>query len=426
MNRRAPLAGLLVASTLSLLGSRMTMIALPWLVLVTTGSAAKTGLVGAAELVPYVLACALGGPVIDKVGGRRISVVADLLSLFVIGAIPLLHGSGRLGLPLLTLLVAVAGLLRGFGDTAKRGAMFPQAVAKSGVEMTRAATLVDGTSRAAGLIGGILAGPLIVWLGDAAEVLLLDAISFGVCAVIVGLLVRVPGKADRAAEPYGVALRGGLAYLRGDRLVLGLILMLFVTNMLDQGFSAVLVPLWARDIFGTPAGIGLVGGSFGLGAVLGNIAFSFLAPKLPRWALFAVGFLIAGAPRYFFLAFGAPGWAIVVLGLVDGLAIAAVNPILSAVMYERVPEHLQARTGAGVGRRVRRDAARRPHGGLARRVRHGTRAGGVRPDLPRGDDRPVHREVLAGDGPPARPRDRTGRVVGARHRLNAGQPEANS
>ncbi|NUO59122.1 MAG: MFS transporter [Hamadaea sp.] len=351
MNRRAPLAGLLVASTLSLLGSRMTMIALPWLVLVTTGSAAKTGLVGAAELVPYVLACALGGPVIDKVGGRRISVVADLLSLFVIGAIPLLHGSGRLGLPLLTLLVAVAGLLRGFGDTAKRGAMFPQAVAKSGVEMTRAATLVDGTSRAAGLIGGILAGPLIVWLGDAAEVLLLDAISFGVCAVIVGLLVRVPGKADRAAEPYGVALRGGLAYLRGDRLVLGLILMLFVTNMLDQGFSAVLVPLWARDIFGTPAGIGLVGGSFGLGAVLGNIAFSFLAPKLPRWALFAVGFLIAGAPRYFFLAFGAPGWAIVVLGLVDGLAIAAVNPILSAVMYERVPEHLQARV-QGLGSAV--------------------------------------------------------------------------
>ncbi|NUP78756.1 MAG: MFS transporter, partial [Nonomuraea sp.] len=236
MNRRAPLAGLLLASTLSLLGSRMTMIALPWLVLVSTGSAAKTGLVGAAELVPYVLACALGGPVIDKIGGRRISVVADLLSLVVVGAIPLLHRSGGLGLPVLMVLVAVAGLLRGFGDTAKRGAMFPQVVAKSGVEMTRAATLVDGTSRAAGLIGGILAGPLIVWFGDAADVLLLDAVSFGLCALLVGLLVRVPGKADRAAEPYGVALRGGLAYLRGDRLVLGLILMLFVTNMLDQGF----------------------------------------------------------------------------------------------------------------------------------------------------------------------------------------------
>jgi len=354
MNRRIPLAGLLVASSLSLLGSRMTMVALPWLVLVTTGSAAKTGMIGAAELVPYVLACALGAPVIDRVGGRRISVVADVLSLIVIGAIPLLHSGGHLGLPALAGLVAVAGLLRGFGDTAKRGAMFPQVVAESGVEMTRAASLVDGFSRAAGLIGGILAGPLIVWLGDAAKVLLLDAASFGLCALLIGLLVRVPGKArheSKEAEPYHVALRGGLAYLRGDRLVLGLILMLTVTNMMDQGFSAVLVPLWARDIFGTPIGIGLVGGSFGVGAVLGNIAFTFLAPRLPRWALFSVGFLIAGAPRYFFLAFGAPGWAIVVLGLVDGLAIAAVNPILSAVMYERVPEHLQARV-QGLGSAV--------------------------------------------------------------------------
>jgi MFS family permease len=177
-------------------------------------------------------------------------------------------------------------------------------------------------------------------------VLLIDAASFGVCAVLIALLVRVPGKSvkdDGEPEAYHAALRAGLAFLRGDRLVLGLMAMLFVTNMLDQGFSAVLVPLWARDIFGSPVGIGLVGGSFGAGAVLGNIAFTMLAPRLPRWGLFAVGFLVAGAPRYVVLAYGAPGWAIVALGLIDGVAIAAVNPILSAVMYERVPEQLQAR-----------------------------------------------------------------------------------
>jgi len=342
MSRRSGLAGLLVASALSLLGSRMTMVALPWLVLVSTGSPAQTGLVAAVELAPYVLACALGGPLIDRIGGRRISILADVLSVAAVGAIPLLHDAGGLGLPALLVLVAVAGTLRGFGDTAKRGAVLPQVVTASGVEMTRAVSLVDGFSRAAGLLGGILAGPLIVWLGDAADVLLVDAASFGVCAVLVALLVRVPGK-GRAAENYRAALRAGLAFLRRDRLVLGLIAMLFVTNMLDQGFSAVLVPLWARDIFGSPVGIALVGGSFGAGAVLGNIAFTMLAPRLPRWALFAVGFLIAGAPRYFVLAYGAPGWAIVALGLIDGVAIAAVNPILGAVTYERVPEHLQAR-----------------------------------------------------------------------------------
>lgn len=346
MNRKTGLAGLLVASTLSMIGSRMTMVALPWLVLVTTGSAAKTGIVGAAELLPYVLACALGGPVVDRFGGRLISIIADALSVVAVGAIPLLHSGGHLGFTALVGLVAVTGLLRGFGDTAKSGAMFPQVVAQSGVDMTRAASLVDGFRRGAGMIGALLAGPLIVWLGDAALVLAIDAVTFGLCAVLIWLFVRVPGKVERADgehEPYGAALLAGVRYLRGDKLVLGLMLILFVTNMLDQGASAVLVPLWARDIFGSAAGIALVGAPFSAGAVLGNIGFSILAPRLPRWSLFAVGFLIAGGPRFFFLAADAPSWSIAVLMFTNGLAIAAVNPILSAVFYERIPEEMQGR-----------------------------------------------------------------------------------
>jgi hypothetical protein len=54
-NRR-PLAGLLIAEAISLVGSRMSMIALPWFTLVITGSAAKTGVVAFTEMLPYVLA----------------------------------------------------------------------------------------------------------------------------------------------------------------------------------------------------------------------------------------------------------------------------------------------------------------------------------------------------------------------------------
>ena len=49
------------------------MIALPWFVLTTTGSATKTGLVALAELLPLVLLKVLGGPVIDRVGARRVA-----------------------------------------------------------------------------------------------------------------------------------------------------------------------------------------------------------------------------------------------------------------------------------------------------------------------------------------------------------------
>jgi MFS family permease len=344
VNRKAGLAGLLVASTLSLLGSRMTMVALPWLVLVATNSPGKTGVVGAVELVPYVLANALGGPLIDRIGGRRVSIVSDALSMVVVGTIPLLADTDRLGFPALLGLVAVAGLLRGMGDTAKHGAMFPQTVERAGTEMTRAASLVDGLSRGAGMVGVVLAGALITWFGGAANVLLFDAASFGLCALIVGLFVRVPGKGAQAQhEPYAQALKGGVTFMRSDSLVLGLAVMVAITNTLDQASSAVLTPLWAREIFGSAVGIGIVGASFGMGAVLGNIVFAIFAPRLPRWSLYTVGFLIAGGPRFAVLAFGAPTWLLIVNGLIDGLAVAAINPILSAVTYERVPQQLQAR-----------------------------------------------------------------------------------
>jgi MFS family permease len=117
--RRTPLIGFLVADAVSLAGTRISMIAIPWLVLTTTGSAAQTGLVAFAELLPLVVVQALAGPVIDRLGARRVAITGDLLSMAVVGLIPLLHLAGALSFPALLALVAVAGGLRGAGDGAK-------------------------------------------------------------------------------------------------------------------------------------------------------------------------------------------------------------------------------------------------------------------------------------------------------------------
>ena len=124
MTRRSgSVAGLLVLIALANTGTRMMAIAVPWFVLVSTGSATRTGLVAAFELAPYVLAKALGGPVVDRLGQRRVSIAADLASAATIGLNPLTYALGVLSLPLLLGLVAVAGALRGPGDTAKHTAV---------------------------------------------------------------------------------------------------------------------------------------------------------------------------------------------------------------------------------------------------------------------------------------------------------------
>ena len=152
--------GLMVAEGISLFGSRMTFVALPWLALVTTGSATKTGVVAFAEMLPYVVASAVGGPLVDRIGARRTSIKADIASVVLVGAVPVLYHTTGLSFAALVALVALAGTARGLGDTGKR-VMFPRAVADAGVAMTRATSVHDGLSRLATLIGAPLAALLI-------------------------------------------------------------------------------------------------------------------------------------------------------------------------------------------------------------------------------------------------------------------------
>jgi hypothetical protein len=66
---RVPIFSLLGAKVISSVGQIITMLAVPWFVLVTTGSAVRTGLTGAAMGIGAVLAAVLGGPLVDRLGG---------------------------------------------------------------------------------------------------------------------------------------------------------------------------------------------------------------------------------------------------------------------------------------------------------------------------------------------------------------------
>ncbi|SCF15258.1 MFS transporter [Micromonospora mirobrigensis] len=371
--RRGPLTGLLAAELISLTGTRMSMVALPWFTLATTGSAARAGVVAFAEMLPYVLACGLGGPLLDRLGHRRVSVVADVASAPVLLAVPVLHHAGRLDFGLLVTLIALVGMLRGFGETAKR-VLFPEAVAASGMALTRATALHDGLGRLATLLGAPLAGVLILAL-EAPAVLALDAVSFLLAGLVVAALVparprRVPPAVDGPTAPdavrdgspdggrpsarragYLAALGEGLRFLFRDPLVGSVTVLLLVTNLADAAYSSVLAPVWAREVAGSPAALGALSAAFAVGAVLGNVVFTALAPRVPRFATFAVGFLVGGAPRFLALALVDRLWAVYLISFVAGLGLAAINPILGAITYERIPEALRARV-LGLGHAI--------------------------------------------------------------------------
>ncbi|MFD7835937.1 MFS transporter [Streptomyces sp. NPDC059761] len=347
MSRR-PFAAVLAANTISIAGSSLTLIGVPWFVLQTTGSAGRAGVVAFCATLPVVIAALVGGPVIDRLGRRRVSAASDLVCAVSVGAIPLLHYAGVLEFWMLCALMAVGGLVHTPGLTA-RGVLLPNLAEHAGTPLTRAASLYDAVSRGARMIGAALAGVLIAVFG-AESALLLDAATFAVSALLVGAFLRgVP-----AAEPqpaagkisfagYRAELAEGWAFLTRARLLMGITVMVMMTNGLDQGWSAVLLPVHGREALGGATAVGLLVSVFGGFALLGALLYGVWGERFPRRAVFTVAFLLCGAPRYAVAAFTDTPLPLAVTMALSGLGAGMLNPILTTVVYERIPEELRSR-----------------------------------------------------------------------------------
>ncbi len=343
--RRTPLIGFLVADAISLLGTRVSMIAIPWLVLTSTGSASQTGLVAFAELLPLVVVQALAGPVIDRLGPRRVAIVGDLLSMVVVGLIPLLHLAGALTFPVLLGLVAVAGAMRGAGDGAKH-AFVPALTAHAEVPLERTTGLASAVERTASFGGAALAGLLVAVMGPA-DALVVDAASFGVCAAVFAwstASMRAKPLDERpAGTTYVQELRQGWDFLRRDPVLVAMTAMVAVTNLLDLAYAGVLLPVWVKD-GGYGAGVlGAIFATWAAASAVGSFVAAWAAQRLPRFQVYLWAFLITGLPRFVVLALGAPLWVVLASSVVGGFASGFLNPILGAVINERVPEAVMGR-----------------------------------------------------------------------------------
>ncbi|MFF4659036.1 MFS transporter [Streptomyces sp. NPDC001381] len=356
--RLRPLAGILTALLVAQSGTRISAIAIPWFVLVTTGSATQTGLVAFCEMGPYVAIKAFTGPLVDRVGPRRISWVADVVSAAVALLIPLLHAGGMLSFGVLLALVAVIGAVRSPGDLAK-DVMIPEAAERSQVPLERATGLEGVVERLSGTVGPAVGGALVALVGPMAG-LGVNAACFVLGSLVVAVaLPRGMGRphgrpAERgggvsAAEGgYWHSLRQGFAFLRGEPLLLTLCAMIGVTNLLDAACAAVFVPVWAKESGHGPAAIGLVWAAFSVTGTVGSLVAAAVAHRLRRRPVFFLGWLVTGAPRFLVLASGAPLWAVAVVMGIGGLGGGFLNPIIGAVTYERIPPEMVGRV-RGIG-----------------------------------------------------------------------------
>ncbi|NHN56434.1 MFS transporter [Calidifontibacter sp. DB0510] len=344
MSRR-PFAGLAIAETFSISGTRLAQIAIPWLVLTTTGSATWTGVVGFAEMLPYVLAKAFGGPIVDRIGAKAVAVIADSLSVFVVGLVPVLHWLGLLPLPVLIAIAVLMGVVRGPSDGAKQ-ALVPVVAEVGGLPLERVTGVAGAIERLGGTIGAAVAGGVVALIG-APQALLINAATFAVAAFCIGVLVpRGAASATEGLSSYLEDLHEGWRFLRGDAVLVGITTMVALTNLLDQAWAAVLVPVWAHDSGRGAGAVGLAFAALSGPSILGALLAAALGERMPRLPVYTVGFLLVGLPRFAVFGADVPFWMLLAVIGIGGFASGFINPILGAVIFERIPKPLVGRVSA--------------------------------------------------------------------------------
>jgi MFS family permease len=337
---RTPVIALLTAQAISEIGNRITALAIPWFVFVTTGSAAKTGVIAFAGLLPIVIASILGGALVDRVGNKRMSVVADVLSGVTVAVVPLLYLTIGLEFWQLFVLVFLGGILDSPGSTA-RIALVPTLAERAGMPLERVNSASQVITSSSLLVGPAIAGALIALMGTS-KVLWVDAASFGISALIVAALIPQDEPVATERGRYFEDVWAGLRFLKQDRLLITIMIAAASTNFLDSPLFSVVLPVFANEEYGHASDLGLMLAGMGAGSVAGALIFGAIGTKYPKRPQLVAFFVLFGLPL--FLLAVSPSLVISVAAMaLIGLATGGINPLAITAIQERTPPEMLAR-----------------------------------------------------------------------------------
>lgn len=320
----------------SLLGNTAIGLTLPWLVLLRTGDASAAGIVAAATAAPAFLAAVLGGSLVDRVGRRTMTIVADVGSALSVTLLFVVDSTLGLSLGWFIALGVLGALFDVPGLTARQ-AMLPEVARLAGMTVDRASGIRQALFGASFLVGPALAGLALAVLPPA-TVLLLTA---GCSVLAAALTIALPRALGRApADPDArTGIRAGFAIIRTNSVALATTLLAVGSVFAISPLQAVVLPVVFQRL-DQPALLGLTLSVFAVGLIGGSLAYGVL--RVPRRATLVAALLgsLAGLCG-FAVAPVAP--VILVSALLVGVGYGLINPLIPVLIAERVPESARGR-----------------------------------------------------------------------------------
>ena len=336
--------------TISVIGDALYLVALPWLILTKGGSPQELGVVLAAYGIPRALSMLLGGWLSDRLGPRKVMLIADATRLLLVGLLALI-AMGRH--PLLWQLCAIAVPLGAFG-----GAFLPASQAilpemLSPEDLQAGNGLMQASRQGANLIGSGIAGAVVAAL-TAAAALAIDAGTFLVSALSLALM-RTSSSAGHSASrqaaeranPAGsgqerAERRSLWGFLRTSRLIQMTLLIFILIGLVSGGLIEVALPTLVHGpLHGNASLFGIILVAWGVGAFAGAIGSSALGKHKHTGIIMLVAGLLMAAMIALL-----PTWGVAsAIGcmLIGGMSGSVVNVTLFTAIQRAIPAHLMGR-----------------------------------------------------------------------------------
>jgi MFS family permease len=325
---------------ISNIGTQVSQLAFPLLILALTGSAAQAGFAGALRALPYLIFSLPAGALVDRWDRKRTMILCDSGRALSMASIPVAFAFGHLTILQLYLVSAFEGTLFVFFNIAE-AACLPRVVPKEQLPAATAQNMAtDGITALIGPpIGGALytAGKFLPFVAD--------AISYAVSVVSL-FFIKVKFQKERVTAPrkLWVEIHEGLAWLWHHPLIRFIAILTGGYNLIFAGFTLIIIVL-AQQQHASSFTIGLIFSIGGIGAVVGSVAATSIQKR------FSFGQVIIGTT--WFSALILPLYAIAPNPLVLGVLSAAsffMGPVYNVVQFSYrsaiIPDELQGRVNS--------------------------------------------------------------------------------
>jgi DHA3 family tetracycline resistance protein-like MFS transporter len=291
-----------IGQSISLIGDGIYFVAIAWLVYDISNQPSALAIVGVAWTLPMVAGLLVAGVLSDRFERRRLIVIADLLRCAAVAAIGVLAYADAIELWHVIALV----VFYGFGDALFQPAftaIVPEVVPRE--ELLQANSVRELMEPLGLRFAGPAVGGALIALFGVGTAFVVDAVTFGVSALVVMGIARRPPPAESGHSMWG-DLKDGYAYVRAHVWLWGTLVGAALFLLATAGPFEVLLPYIIRnDLDGGAATYGTVLAFGGLGSMVAAILLS--RRGLPRrnvtvmWVAWSVGvvldigFAIAGA-----------------------------------------------------------------------------------------------------------------------------------